>query len=135
MKHGYYCKNTIGNFEKPKRQMTSWRWAHQNPKPAIHNMHNTALTNYGKPSNMNYQEVILVNLRCPIEKWAISMSNVGGSYQESDRVAVKDERSPAAWAGNMSPNLPTCPSVNIDPSLRLSPNLLPAWNYPVEFNI
>jgi len=56
---------------------------------------------------------------------------------ESDLVAVKEERRPAAWTGKMSPNvdmaaadlslnLPTCPSVSIDPSFSvLSPNLLP----------
>lgn len=54
---------------------------------------------------------------------------------ESDLGAVKDERRPAAWAGRMSPNvdiadlslkMPTCPSVSMDPSLKvLSPNLLP----------
>lgn len=61
--------------------------------------------------------------------------------QVSDREAVKDERRPAAWTGNMSPkvdmaaadlslNIPTCPSVSIDPSLNvLSPNLLPTYNY------
>lgn len=58
-------------------------------------------------------------------------------YQVSDLVAVKDERRPAAWTGSMSPNvdmaaadlslnLPTCPSVSIEPSfIVLSPNLLP----------
>lgn len=62
------------------------------------------------------------------------------SDQPSDREAVKDERSPAAWTGKMSPNVdiaaadlslnsPTCPSVNIDPSLKvLSPNLLPTYD-------
>lgn len=66
----------------------------------------------------------------------------GGAFQslghhESDLGAVKDERRPAAWAGRISPNvdiaaadlslkIPTCPSVSIDPSLKvLSPNLLP----------
>jgi hypothetical protein len=59
--------------------------------------------------------------------------------QESDLEAVKDERRPAAWAGKMSPNvdiaaadlslnMPTCPSVSIDPNFNvLSPNLLPTW--------
>lgn len=58
---------------------------------------------------------------------------------ESDLEAVKDERRPAAWAGNISPNvdmaaadlslnIPTCPSVRMDPNLNvLSPNLLPTW--------
>jgi len=59
--------------------------------------------------------------------------------QESDLVAVNDERRPAAWTGKISPNvdmaaadlslnMPTCPSVNIDPNFKvLSPNLLPTW--------
>lgn len=55
--------------------------------------------------------------------------------QDSDLEAVNDERRPAAWAGRMSPNvdmdlslnIPTCPSVSMDPSfIVLSPNLLPA---------
>lgn len=57
--------------------------------------------------------------------------------QESDLDVVKDERRPAAWAGRISPNvdiaaadlslnIPTCPSVSMDPSFSvLSPNLLP----------
>lgn len=59
--------------------------------------------------------------------------------QESALVAVKEERRPAAWAGKISPNvdmaaadlslnMPTWPSVNMDPNFRvLSPNLLPTW--------
>ena len=57
--------------------------------------------------------------------------------QESDLAAVNDERRPDAWTGKISPNvdmaaadlslnMPTCPSVNIDPNFKvLSPNLLP----------
>ena len=52
--------------------------------------------------------------------------------QESDLDAVKDERRPAAWAGRMSPNvdiaavdlslnMPTCPSVSMDPSFSVLP--------------
>jgi hypothetical protein len=53
---------------------------------------------------------------------------------------VNDERRPAAWTGKISPNvdmaaadlslnMPTCPSVNIDPNFKvLSPNLLPTWS-------
>lgn len=60
-------------------------------------------------------------------------------HQESDLEAVKEERRPAACAGKISPNvdiaaadrslnMPTWPSVSMDPSLRvLSPNLLPTW--------
>lgn len=56
--------------------------------------------------------------------------------QESDLEVVNDERRPAAWAGRISPNvdmaaadlslnMPTCPSVSIDPSFNvLSPNML-----------
>lgn len=62
---------------------------------------------------------------------------IGLGHHESDLGAVKDERRPAAWAGKISPKedmaaadlslkMPTCPSVSMDPSLKvLSPNLLP----------
>ena len=63
-----------------------------------------------------------------------------GNQESSDLVAVvRDERRPAAWTGRMSPNvdmaaadlslnLPTCPSVHMDPSFSvLSPNLLPTY--------
>lgn len=69
----------------------------------------------------------------------IKITYASRRHQESDREAVKEERRPAACAGRISPNvdiaaadlslnMPTWPSVNMDPSFRvLSPNLLPTW--------
>lgn len=88
----------------------------------------------------------LVRFRCISWQWKITyiwakeyegQKSFEGN-QDSDLEVVNDERRPAAWAGRMSPNvdmaaadlslnMPTCPSVSIDPSFNvLSPNLLPA---------